>query len=306
VAEEGESGRLPSDLDAIRRVFWDTSVSYRVQSPLTDEMLEAAERTLAVKLPRSYVDLLRVQNGGCTSSEFTAFPTPQATSWAEDHVPFDDVAGIAPANSTDRSLLDNAYYLEEWGIPEGLILLSGDGHWWIALDYRRSGPQGEPNVLWFDTELGESLELARNFDDFVRRLRPAALFEDEQPDLDHPPGTGYGTAALCGAIKGLQSDIEQLQAGRRSLANTKAWCAQRAAGALELLPPSTTADLSAALLSVETVKDKDAVAGAITAVIRELDALIPDWIEAKGPGYGADYAYLYERGEADRARPPTP
>jgi hypothetical protein len=61
--------------------------------------------------------------------------------------------------------------LREWGMPEGFVLLTGDGHWWIALDYRRSGPDGPPSVVWYDNEMDEDVQLAADFETFVHGLR---------------------------------------------------------------------------------------------------------------------------------------
>lgn len=162
--------------------FWDTSFGERcVQPPLTDEMLEHAERTLGVKLPLLLVELLRVQNGGIPADAYSAFPTDLAPrSWAPDHVPLDHLVGIPrPGTPTSMTLLDTAYLLREWSIPDGFVLLSGDGHYWIALDYRRCGPAGEPSVWWVDTEFEfrESHELAPTFEAFVQGLVPAERFE---------------------------------------------------------------------------------------------------------------------------------
>ena len=157
--------------------FWGTSTAW-VQPPLTDEMLEHAEQVLGVKLPQLLVDLLRVQNGGLTSEAFDAFPTESPTSWAADHVPFDYLMGIPGAGTPSGTLLDTPYLLREWSISEGFVLLSGDGHYWIALDYRRCGPAGEPSVWWIDTEVDESLELAPSFAAFVDGLVSAERFEE--------------------------------------------------------------------------------------------------------------------------------
>jgi hypothetical protein len=289
---------IPPDLEGIGQTFWDRSVSHGVLPDLTDEVLEEAERVLGVELPRLYVELLRVQNGGYTSDELNAFPTRQSTSWADDHVPFAEVFGIgrADAESPDRGLLDNAYFLEEWGVPQGLVLLSGDGHWWIALDYRASSPRGEPSVYWIDTELGEELELAPSFDDFVRGLRPEADFEDEERDPDVPPETGaLLPAALSGAITGLEFDLRSLRDGERSLTNSKAWCAERVHFVPDFLPAHETERLAAALRAVDAAQDAGTLADEIETVIRELEALIPAWIDAEAPGYLADRAYLAER-----------
>jgi hypothetical protein len=102
------------------------------------------------------------------------FPTAERTSWAADHVPFDSMFGIG---ANDEGILQNAYYLSEWRMPEGLVLLTGDGHWWIALDYRGSGPSGPPSVVWYDNEVGEDVQLAPDFETFVTGLVNANVFE---------------------------------------------------------------------------------------------------------------------------------
>ena len=63
-------------------------------------------------------------------------------------------------------------------MPDGLVLLTGDGHWWIALDYRESGPQGPPSVAWYDNEVGEDIQLAPNFETFVTGLRSEDAFDN--------------------------------------------------------------------------------------------------------------------------------
>jgi hypothetical protein len=55
------------------------------------------------------------------------------------------------------------------------VLLCGDGHWWIALDYRNA-PGGEPSVVWYDNELRQDLRLAPTFRVFVEGLRPQTDF----------------------------------------------------------------------------------------------------------------------------------
>ena len=141
-----------------------------MQRPLTEEMVARAERTLGVKLPDAYITLLRIQNGGYTTDAFVAYPTSEPTSWAADHVPFDSMYGIG---ENDEGILQTAYLLREWRMPEGLVLLTGDGHWWIALDYRHSGPAGPPSIVWYDNEVGEDIQLAPDFVTFVEGLGSA-------------------------------------------------------------------------------------------------------------------------------------
>jgi hypothetical protein len=66
---------------------------------------------------------------------------------------------------------------EEWGLPSPLVLLSGDGHCWIALDYRVCGVRGEPSVTWWDVDADTELPLTADSPTFVERLTAAASFD---------------------------------------------------------------------------------------------------------------------------------
>jgi hypothetical protein len=149
--------------------------------PLTDEMVAAAERELGVTLPQAYVGLMRACNGGYTHG--AVLPTTEPTSWAHDHVPVDSINGIPAIGDRGRfgtgsGILGSAYLIEEWGLPDGLVLLTGDGHWWIALDYRASGPAGPPTVVWLDVDGDEDLPLADSFDTFLANLVPESELAD--------------------------------------------------------------------------------------------------------------------------------
>ena len=152
-------------------MFW-SSGAYGVLPALTEEMIGVAERTLGVTLPPALLELLRVQNGGGVAAAWNAFPTAGATSWSDTHVPFDVLMGIG----SHDSILDTPYLIEEWGLPSPLVLLSGDGHCWVALDYRTCGRPGEPSVTWFDIELETEVPLAVDFRSFVEALGPVRDF----------------------------------------------------------------------------------------------------------------------------------
>lgn len=146
-------------------------------------MVTSAERTLGVKLPQAYVDLMWRCNGGYTND--AAFPTTRATGWAPDHVPVDMIFGIPGPGDRSRfgtgaGILVTDYMTEEWGLPPGLVLLNGDGHWWIALDYRHSGADGPPTVVWIDVDRDEDVPLAPSFEDFVAGLVTADQFRVDE------------------------------------------------------------------------------------------------------------------------------
>lgn len=152
--------------------FWDPEDN--LNPPLTDAAIAEAETLLGVKLPAALLDLLRIQNGGFTQG--FAFPVATPTSWAANHVPLPELFGIVTDEGveTEGNLLDTLYLGEEDGLPGGLVLLSGDGDWYLALDYRR---REVPTVSWIDVVNGEDLVLADSFEAFVEGLVPEGDFE---------------------------------------------------------------------------------------------------------------------------------
>ncbi len=144
--------------------------------PLTDEMVAEAERQLGVKLPAKYLALLRIQNGGYTHG--FGYPMSRPTTWAEDHVPLDELFGIVTDSDhrTPQNILQTAYMTEEWGLPPRQVLLTGDGHWWMTLDYRASD---EPSVAWLYMDLGQDIQVAPSFAAFLDGLLPEAAFASD-------------------------------------------------------------------------------------------------------------------------------
>lgn len=145
--------------------FWDSN--YYNHPQLTEKMIISAEKILNVKLPILLIELLKVQNGGYTKG--FAFPMKEKTTWSENHVPLNELFGIILEKNqeTAQNIMDSQYMTDEWGLPEKQILLSGDGHWFITLDYRKGNV---PSVRWIDTECDEDVQIADNFDDFFHGL----------------------------------------------------------------------------------------------------------------------------------------
>lgn len=145
--------------------FWGDN--YYNNPSLTDTMVLVAEKMLQVKLPPLFIELLKIQNGGYTKG--FAFPMNTTTTWAENHVPLSELFGIVTDKATEsaHNILETQYLIEEWGLPEKQVLINGDGHWWITLDYRQSDI---PSVRWIDTECDEDIHIANSFEDFINGL----------------------------------------------------------------------------------------------------------------------------------------
>lgn len=141
--------------------FW-ADEDYYKHPPLTDEMVKNAQKELGVNLPDLLIELLKVRNGGYTKG--FRFPMSEKTSWADGYVSLETLLGIVEGAI---SILSTQYMTEEWGLPEKQVILSGEGDWWITLDYR----QGDiPTVRWIDVDSDEDVHVADTFEDFINGL----------------------------------------------------------------------------------------------------------------------------------------
>ncbi|MED3648801.1 SMI1/KNR4 family protein [Halalkalibacterium halodurans] len=129
---------------------------------VSDSKVEEAEKELNVDLPNAYVDLIKQQNGGVIKKN--AFKVEFPNVWDEDLIYVNFIYGIG----RNEGILDTKHLTKEWGLPDDLVLLSGDGHTWVALDYSDKGK--EPPVIYYDTDEGVKHVLADTFSDFINGL----------------------------------------------------------------------------------------------------------------------------------------
>ncbi|OKP98707.1 Imm51 family immunity protein [Paenibacillus sp. P46E] len=198
----------PFDFDG----FWEDSDYARksyVSDPPTDELIASVEQELGYKLPAFYIEMMKRQNGGIPRD--TCFPTEEATSWAEDHVAITGIMGIGREKTYSLcGELGSRFMIEEWGYPD-IGVVFGDcpsaGHDVIMLDYRASGPEGEPAVIHVDQEADYEITfLAKDFESFVRGLVNEEVFdtseEDKAEDLRKVAQGAFSPllAELCGNV----------------------------------------------------------------------------------------------------------
>ena len=163
--------------------FWKKSVyaiKKYVGDKLTSQMVQTIEKEIGYKLPAFYIALLKTQNGGIPRN--TNYPITKPTSWAKDHVAINGIMGID--RRKPYSLLGNLgseFMKSEWGYPDiGIYVCDcpSAGHDMIALDYRKCGENGEPEVVHVDQEFDYKITfLSSNFEDFVKGLVPEDAFD---------------------------------------------------------------------------------------------------------------------------------
>lgn len=156
--------------------FWNDSNSMSEEffsEPITDSLVFEVEKELGYALPKSYIELMKLHNGGCPVN--TCYPMTEPTSWADDHIAITGIMGIG--FDKDYSLCGeygSKYMMEEWEYPEiGIIicLTPTSGHTFVMLDYSKCGSDGEPEVVFVDEERDyKTTVIAKNFETFIRGL----------------------------------------------------------------------------------------------------------------------------------------
>ncbi|MEC4589047.1 SMI1/KNR4 family protein [Bacillus safensis] len=153
--------------------FWEIDEEgYYTLKKINESEISKAEKKLGVTLPDTYKKLILEQNGGYIFHN--AFPTNHSNSWAEDHIQFNHLLGIAE----DEGIMDSAYLIKEWELSEGLVLINGDGHTWVAMDYRKT--KKNPPIHYFDVEMEEDFKLADSFDEFIEGLYTVEYTVDDE------------------------------------------------------------------------------------------------------------------------------
>lgn len=134
---------------------------YVTLPPLTEKMIDNAEKKLKVSLPKSYLDLLTTQyNGG--SLRFDGFCDEDG-----GHYTITEIEGIGEQFG---GILESLETADEYELPTGLLPFAGDGHDLYCFDYRNCGPYGDPSITHVYTEEFTVTPLADHFEAFTDKL----------------------------------------------------------------------------------------------------------------------------------------
>ncbi|AZS18500.1 SMI1/KNR4 family protein [Paenibacillus lutimineralis] len=157
--------------------FWEDSEQAKeyISKPVTDEQISSVEEQLVFKLPASYINMMKIHNGGIPHA--TRYPVGQPTSHGKDYIVISGIFGIG--RDKPKSLCGkrgSRYMIENYNYPEiGVVICdcssAGDA---VMLDYRPSGNDGEPEVIYVDRESNnKTIKLADNFEAFIQGLMKA-------------------------------------------------------------------------------------------------------------------------------------
>ena len=144
---------------------------------LTDEMVQEAEKRLVVKLPKSYIELMKTQNGG----------KPNKNVWFDEknryRVDVEEFYSISEEKEDSLfGKFGNEFWYDEWEYPRNVGVIIADtisgGHEMIYLDYRDCGKNGEPKVsICIQEDDFEIIVLADNLEEFILGLRASEEIE---------------------------------------------------------------------------------------------------------------------------------
>ncbi len=162
--------------------FWNDNaeaVDQYVLAPPTDEQVESVEEQLVFKLPTSYINMMKLHNGGVPHYRY--FPVSQAEAAKKVRVEVAGILGIGREKA--HSLGGEAgsrFIIEQGGYPEiGVVICECPSESEVVmLDYRESGNAGEPEVVHVDKKESYKITwLAPNFETFIQGL----VNEENQP-----------------------------------------------------------------------------------------------------------------------------
>ena len=124
----------------------------------TEAQIDDCERHIGRSLPAELRRLLLVQDGGV--SNFAGFED------GERYFPVFPIFGAGGATRTD-TLMRAFDQRRVDGVPDGIIMIAGEGHSWLGLDYRVGV---EPAVVFRQTDEDLIEVVARTFAEFLAGL----------------------------------------------------------------------------------------------------------------------------------------
>lgn len=162
--------------------------------------LKKVEKLLGVKLPESYINLMKIHNGGTL-----AYSILRSGRVPDGEVEITNLRGI----DLEEGIGETNYLVEEWDMEKGLVIISGDGNYWLAFDYRKYTGD-EPPVVYIEEDTDEKpKQVAKTFELFLKKLEKPEEddFEIEYDD-DDEDDIIYTKEEFEQLVKEGNSDIE--------------------------------------------------------------------------------------------------
>jgi len=166
------------------------SSDFNVPNPeVSDSLIQEVESILNVKLPDSYIGLMREKNGAYLEEQLVKvdgdIPDDLKYYIDDNYISMGSISGIGLNENNTGCILSTKYLINEWGLPERLVLFDGDGHTWMALDYRVR--EIDPPVIFIESDNYSYVEIAKNFSDLINKIVPYESIYDDEGELRNQP-----------------------------------------------------------------------------------------------------------------------
>ncbi len=153
-------------------------------TPTDEALFTAFEAEFGVRLPESFKEMYRIQNGGYLQDiESPEYLLPLNSTTAA----YERICSLQKwAESGSMLSADDLDWIEEdYGDPGLIFPLSSDGHTTFALDYNQTDAKGEPSVIYVDFECISDERIAPSFSAWLKQLtrsetEPAVDWEEHQ------------------------------------------------------------------------------------------------------------------------------
>ena len=148
---------------------------------LTAALLKKMEKQHDIKFPSALVSLLKIQNGG--DVEEPDFRLGRRDYEVEMIWPIREngIEPMVPEFSEHLELAEHGRLAK----PELIFPIYGDGHFFYALDYRKSGRTKEPQVVYLDIEYRITCKtIANSFDEFLAGWQKPDINAQKKIDID--------------------------------------------------------------------------------------------------------------------------
>jgi hypothetical protein len=153
--------------------FWDSKNESLSQEKVND-FVQEIETESGYKLPKSYIDFMKMFNGGTPNKN--CFIANIETSWSDNHICIEAFLEL------DDIASETEFMKDEWGYPDiGLQICDcpSAGHDIVMLDYTKCGKSGEPSVVHVDQSFDYKITiLAKDFETFIRGLVTEDFLEE--------------------------------------------------------------------------------------------------------------------------------
>lgn len=140
--------------------------------------IDEVEKILGIQLPYSYIDLMKKWNGGYFPDEYQIVLKDNMPKELDYYLgsgfwSLSMLSGISSDIKNNQGIVCTAKSAHEWGIPERVLAFDGDGHTWVAFDYRDVSVDDDPRIIFIESDDLNWVTLADNFTEFQNLLVPS-------------------------------------------------------------------------------------------------------------------------------------